>query len=192
MKRIVLALSVLALAAALAPRLAAQAAPAAKADRWLHVKVEDAKKGETVRVNVPLRVAEAILPAINVDVIKNGRIKMDEINTHGVDLRAVLEAVRTLDDGEFVTVESQQETIRVSKEGRFLLARIHERDAQGEQVPVKVPFALIDALLSGEKDELNIAAAIRALNELGDEVYVPVTSHDETVRVWVDSKKTME
>lgn len=192
MKRIVLALSVLALAAALAPRLAAQTAPAAKADRWLHVKVEDAKKGETVRVNVPLRLAEAILPAINVDVIKNGRLRMEEIQTHGIDLRAVLEAVRTLDDGEFVTVESQQETVRVSKEGRFLLARIHERDAQGEQVAVKIPLALLDALLSGEKDELNIAAALRALNELGDEVYVAVTSRDETVRVWVDSKKTME
>lgn len=192
MKRIVLALSVLALAAALVPRLAAQTAPAAKADRWLHVKVEDAKKGETVRVNVPLRVAEAILPAINVDVIKNGRLRMDEIHSRGVDLRAVLEAVRTLEDGEFVTVESQQETVRVSKEGRFLLARIHERDEQGEQVAVKIPLALLDALLSGEKDELNIAAAIRALNELGDEVYVAVTSRDETVRVWVDSKKTME
>jgi len=117
---------------------------------------------------------------------------MEEIHNHGVDLRAVLEAVRTLDDGEFVTVESQQETIRVSKEGRFLLARIHERGDQGEQVAVKVPLALIDALLSGEKDELNIAAAIRALNELGDEVYIAVTSPDETVRVWVDSKKAME
>ncbi|OFV84525.1 MAG: hypothetical protein A3B65_04590 [Acidobacteria bacterium RIFCSPHIGHO2_02_FULL_67_57] len=192
MKRIFPGLLILALAVALAPRLAAQTAPAAKADRWLHVKVEDAKKGETVRVNVPLRVAEAILPAINVDVIKNGRLRMEEIHTHGVDLRAVLEAVRTLEDGEFVTVESQEETVRVSKEGRFLLARIHERGDQGEQVAVKVPLALIDALLSGEKDELNIAAAIRALNELGDEVYIAVTSPHETVRVWVDSKKAME
>ncbi len=192
MRKIVPGLLILALAVALAPRLAARAAPAAKADRWLHVKVEDTKKGETVRVNVPLRVAEAILPALNIDAIKNGRIRMEEIHTHGVDLRAVLEAVRTLDDGEFVTIEDKEETVRVSKEGRFLLARIQERGDQGEQVAVKVPLALIDALLSGEKDELNITAAIRALNELGDEVYVAVTSADETVRIWVDSKKAME
>lgn len=192
MKKIVPGLLILALAVALAPRLAAQAAPAAKADRWLHVKVEDSKNGEKVRVNVPLRVAEAILPALNLDVIKNGRIRMEEIHTHGVDLRAVLEAVRTLDDGEFVTVESQEETVRVSKEGRFLLAHIQEGGDKGEQVAVKVPLALIDALLSGEKDELNITAAIRALNELGDEVYVAVTSRDETIRIWVDSKKSME
>ena len=192
MKKIVPGLLILALAVALAPRLAAQTAPAAKADRWLHVKVEDSKNGEKVRVNVPLRVAEAILPALNLDVIKNGRIRMEEIHTHGVDLRAVLEAVRTLDDGEFVTVESQEETVRVSKEGRFLLAHIQEGGDKGEQVAVKVPLALIDALLSGEKDELNITAAIRALNELGDEVYVAVTSRDETIRIWVDSKKSME
>src|SRR3990167_1623325 len=105
---------------------------------------------------------------------------MEEIHTHRVDLRAVLEAVRTLEDGEFVTVESQEETVRVSKEGRFLLARIHERGDQGEQVAVKVPLALIDALLSGEKDEIGRASAIRALNELGDEVYVAVTSPHET------------
>jgi len=184
-----LAVAVLAAAAAALASLPAQAAPA---DRWLHVKVEDSKSGEKVRVNIPLRVAEQVLPAIHVDVLQNGRIKVREIETHGVDLRALLEAVRGLDDGEFVTVESKDETVRVSKEGGYLIARMQEQTGSQDDITVKVPFALIDALLSGEPDELNILAAVRKLNELGDEVYVHVTSRDESVRVWVDSKKTME
>lgn len=193
MKKTLPGLVVLALALVLLARpVAAQTAPAQPADRWLHVKIEDAKQNESVRVNLPLRVAEAILPALNLDVIKNGRVKIEEVNAHGVDLRALLEAVRTLDDGEFVTVESEGDTVRVAKEGRHLIAHIREKGDAQEEVAVKVPFALIDALLSGEKDELNVAAAIRVLNQLGDDVYVNITSREESVRVWVDAKKTTD
>ena len=37
----------------------------ATTERYLHVKVDDASKGESVNVNVPLSMAQAILPTIN-------------------------------------------------------------------------------------------------------------------------------
>ncbi len=43
----------------------APAAMAGPTERYLHVKVEDASKGESVNVNVPLSMAEKILPTIN-------------------------------------------------------------------------------------------------------------------------------
>ena len=46
---------------------------------------------------------------------------------------------------------------------------------------------MLDALLSGEGDELNIEAAIRALVEQGEGELVTVSGDDETVRVWVDN-----
>jgi len=49
------------------PRQAStQSTTSVSKDRWLHVRVisSDAK-GETVRVNVPLELAEKVLPAIN-------------------------------------------------------------------------------------------------------------------------------
>lgn len=176
-----------------------QAAPAQQ-EKWLHVSVVSSDaKGETVRVNVPLSLAEKVLPAINKDKLQAGKIKVSEFKVEGVDIRAIFDAVKTTRDGEFVTVESKDETVRVAKEAGYLLVKVSEtkpvRDAkEGEQktrterVDVKVPMSVVEALLSGGKDELDLVAAIRALAVHGDAVLVTVEDHHNKVKVWVDSK----
>ena len=48
-------------------------APAASAEQWLHIRVEEGRDGdETVNVNVPLSVVEAMLPAISVNELHRG------------------------------------------------------------------------------------------------------------------------
>ena len=45
-------------------------------DRWLHVRVDNPEsKDEIVRVNVPLELAEKILPTIDKDKLHNGKVK---------------------------------------------------------------------------------------------------------------------
>src|SRR5260370_9007170 len=70
-----LVLSPLAALAQSAPASASssQSTVSASKDRWLHVRVisSDAK-GETVRVKVPLELAEKVLPAINKDRLPAG------------------------------------------------------------------------------------------------------------------------
>src|SRR5262249_36024306 len=76
-------------------------------DRWLHVRVVSTdNKGETVRVNVPLELAEKVLPAINKDRLHNGKVTIDRHDMEGVDCRALLDAIKNTKDGEFVTVQS--------------------------------------------------------------------------------------
>jgi hypothetical protein len=53
-------------------------------------------------------------------------------------------------------------------------------------------MTVVEALLSGGKDELDILAAIRALARHGDTELVSVQDRKTTVRVWVDSKNTSE
>ncbi len=53
-------------------------------------------------------------------------------------------------------------------------------------VDVKVPQAVVEALLSGEGDEIDLAAAIRALAARGEGELVTVDNKDAKVRVWVD------
>ena len=70
-------------------------ARAADPARWLHVRVLESKDGETVRVNLPLKMIEAALPTLRnvvVDHCELGSGHLDE-----VDLHALLTAVR---DGE--------------------------------------------------------------------------------------------
>lgn len=166
---------------------------AAPADRWLHVQVDETgKNGERVRVNLPLELAEKVLPAIHTGKLRDGKVKVSEAKIDEVDLRALLDAVRTTKDNEFVTVESNHENVRVAKAGGHLLIKVREGKDKANTVDVSIPFPVIEALLSGGKDELDILAAVRALSAVGDTVLVTVKDESSNVRIWVDSKNTME
>jgi hypothetical protein len=159
-------------------------------DRWLHVRVSNPdSKEETVRVNVPLELAEKVLPTINKDRMHNGRVRIEDIDCHGVDLRALADAVRTSKDGEFVTVQNKDSDVRVSKQNGTLFVHVTQKNhPKHSQVEVKVPMRVVDALFSGGKDELDLVAALHALSSQGDTELVSVKDEENTVRIWLDSK----
>src|SRR5262249_21186343 len=79
--------------------MAASAQSSSSTDRWLHARVVSTdNRGETVRVNVPLDMAEKILPAINKDRLHNGKVRFSDMDCDGVDMKAILDAVRTAKD----------------------------------------------------------------------------------------------
>jgi len=186
-----------------APSLAAQTpsgtgasaqATASSHDRWLHVRVTNPNSNdESVRVNVPLELAEKILPTINQHRLHSGKVSFDEADCHGVDVRALLEAVRTSKDGEFVTVQNKDSDVRVAKQNGYLFVHVFEKNhPKRSQVEVKVPLKVVDALLSGGKDELDLVAGLRALSAQGDTELVSVKDEENTVRVWLDSKNVSD
>ncbi len=184
----------MALAISVPATAAAQAAQTTQPERWLHVRVESVDgKGELVRVNMPLSLAEKLLPAVRNERLRDGKITINESTMKGVDLRAVLEAVRTTRDGEFVTVQSNDGDVRVAKKEGYLYvnARENKKD-KNTRVEVKVPMTVVDALLSSGTNELELVAAVRALSKHGDSELVMVKDNKNTVRVWLDSKNTSE
>ena len=180
----------------------ASASATSTSERWLHVRVINTDaKGETVRVNVPLELAEKVLPAINKDRLHAGKIRIDEDRLNDVDLRTILDAIRSTKDGEFVTVQKDDCDVRVAKTSNYLLVHvvdkgIHNKSEKGEaknsKVEIKVPMKVIDALLSAGKDELDLVAALHALSAQGDTELVSVKDHENTVRVWLDSKNVTD
>ena len=172
-------------------------------DRWLHVRVISTdNKGETVRVNVPLDLAEKVLPAINKDRLHNGKVKIDHCDLQDVDVRALLDALKSSKDGEYVTVQSNENDVRVAKQGGYMLVHVTEKShgkdskenkgAEKSRVEVKVPMKVVEALFSGGKDELDVLAALRALSAHGDTELVSVKDEENTVRVWLDSKSSSD
>jgi len=172
----------------------AQTATASSHDRWLHVRVTNpASNEESVRVNVPLELAEKVLPTINQQRLHSGKVKIDDIDCHGVDLRALAEAVRSSKDGEFVTVQNKDSDVRVAKQNGHLLVHVYEKNhPKHSEVEVKVPMKVVDALFSAGKDELDLVAALHALASQGDTELVSVKDAENTVRVWLDSKNITE
>jgi hypothetical protein len=163
-------------------------------DRWLHVRVTNpGRNEESVRVNVPLELAEKVLPTINKDRLHSGRVRFDDIDCHGVDLRALLDAVRTSKDGEFVTVQNKDSDVRVAKRNGTLFVHVFEKNRpKKSEVEVKVPMRVVDALLSAGKDELDLVAGLHALSAQGDTELVSVKDEENTVRVWLDSKNVSD
>ena len=192
MKKMLVIGGVLAMAAAMA-----MAAPAKKgtasstADKWLHVRVQDGsgESMETVHVNVPLSLAEAVVPAIKVDRLHDGKVRLEDgdLKFEEVDFRQILQALRDTKDGNFVTIEGN-DNVRVAKQGGHLIVKVQEGRGSGSKVDAKLPMAVVEALFTGEKNELNLLAAIRALGEHSDGVLVTVDDKDSKVRIWIDSQ----
>jgi hypothetical protein len=186
-------------------------ASSGKPEQWIHVRVESKEDhSETVRVNVPVEMATKVLPAINKNNLHDGKVRIDSMHTNDVDLRMILDAVRGSRDGEYVTVQSNDNDVRVAKSAGYLYIHVTDKSdgkkatakdgktgAKGSsgnesKVEIKVPMKVVDALLSAGKDELDIVAALKALSLHGDTELVTVKDKENTVRVWVDSKNVAE
>ena len=194
-------------ACSLLPTLAV-AQSSSNPDQWIHVRVENREdKSETVRVNVPVDMAVKVLPAIKNKNLCDGKVHIDSGHIDDVDLHTMLDAVRTAKDGEYVTVESKDDNVRVAKSSGYLYIHVTEKKPSEKtakatsdkdsaknaalkksKVEVKIPMKVVDALLSAGKDQLDVVAALRALSANGDMELVSVKDNDSTVRVWIDSK----
>jgi len=188
--RILAGVAALALLGLSALTLAAQNA-ATSGERWLHVSVvKQDPKGERVRVNLPMSIAESVLTSVKHERLDHGIIKIDEVKMDQVDIRKLYASLKSAKDGEYVTVESDSCDVRVAKESGFLIVKAHDRRRKDAQVFVRMPLEVVDALFSGKPDELNIVAALHVLAGRGDTELVSVKDSENTVHVWVDAKNT--
>lgn len=167
-------------------------APASAADRWLHVSIVDGEKhAARVRVNLPLEMVEKIVPLIEAEGLRGGKLRLDSHDLEGIDLRAIWQSVRETEDAEFVTVESGDETVRVARVGKYLVANVEgagddDRSGRRGTVDVKIPIVVLDALFSSGGEELDLAAAIRALGDHPEGDLVRIEDGSSRVRVWID------
>jgi len=166
---------------------------AAPPEEYLHVNVQDPTNDGNVNVNVPLSMAEKILPAINNHDLHDGKVSIHSAELNGLDVPALLDAVRTAPDNEFVTVKDKDSDVRVAKSNGNIIVHVIDKQNKQQTVDVTVPLKVVDALFSTTKnDELDIAAALRALNDAGDVLLVTVQDSSEKVRVWVDSRNSQD
>ena len=183
------ALAVLALAFVAPFQAAAQSG-----SPWLHIQVVESgdDSDETVHVNVPLSLARVAVQLAPKKVTEKLSAKLEENEVSLDDIRALWTEVKRTGDAEFVTVESESESVRVARAGDSIRVYVEDRgkdegDEAGEKVEVQIPIAVVDALLSGEGDELNLDAAVERLSEERGQI-VQVQDGESRVRVWIDER----
>ena len=150
---------------------------------------DDGEGGDfNVNINVPLSAVEPLLGLVPHRILSDGRLTVA-----GRDMPIDMGAVRGLwrviadsGDAEFITVDSEDATVRVSRAGEWMLVKVEECDEDGgETVDIRFPVAVLDALFSGDGDTLDIGAAVERLADLRGDI-VHVRGDDLQVRVWID------
>jgi WD40 repeat protein len=173
--------------------LMATAAFGAPTEKYLHVRVTSTSDKEVVSVNVPLSLAEKVVPAINHGKLSQGKVTIDEGDMKDVDVRAILEAVKNSPDGEYVTIQGKDQDVRVAKSKGNLVVHVtdkssgKDKEKGGSKVDVIIPMSVVNALMPSDKHEIDLVAAIHALSNSGEKLMVTVHDSDDDVKVWVDA-----
>jgi hypothetical protein len=181
---------------------------------WLHVRVEETLKPSKVTVNLPLAVVEAALQAAPELIEKHAKMHMgSEDGMKLADLRRVWKQLAAAGDADFVTVDSDQEDVKIRRKGDLVQILVSEkpgvaaaakvtaekapkaeaappakRHGHGE-VRVELPVSVVDALLAGEGEQFNVQAAVAELQKRRGDI-VRVNDQDSHVRIWIDDQNT--
>ena len=157
----------------------------AQSSHWLHVKVEtEGAKAEQVKVNVPLKLVETVIPMLENQELTKGKIPLDKIPLTVPQMREIWQTLKSEGDFELASVKDGDMDLKIFKEGEYLYIRTAEE--ADEEISVTIPGTVVDALLSGEDDELDLMAAAKALTQSDEGELVSIRDGDETVRIWID------
>lgn len=160
----------------------------AATDRWLHVRaVECSGSGTRVSINVPLSVVTALAPMIEDKAGDRIRLRINDRDLTGAELRELVAELRNGPDGRVLTVSKRgRESTTIEKAGATFVVRTVERD--GDTTRVTFNGAVLAALTATQHgDELDVAAAVRALASVGSGDLVLVDDGNDTVRIWIDA-----
>jgi len=153
---------------------------------WLHINVHEGTGGR-VNVNLPISVVEKAAALIPDDARHSGRLRLDHHDMSAAELRDLWRAVKDGPDATYVTVDERDGKVRVAKSGGYLLIRADDPAPRRSQVDVRMPVAVVEALLAGSGDDLDVGAAVAALARQGEGELVTVNDDKDTVRIWVDA-----
>ena len=157
---------------------------------WIHVEVDEVGEDDThVKVNFPLSVIEIAAEAAPEKILSHGRLDLDHLDKdiEVEDVRRMWAELRDAGDGELVSVESDDETVEIRRDGDQVVVEVNEGEG-GDKVRIHIPVTVVGALLSGEGDELDVRAAIEELKKSKRGEVVMVDDGETKVRIWIDER----
>lgn len=173
-------------AALLAPAALAGGNDASGRGPFIHVEVrESGGDEESVKINLPLSVALVALEAMQDEVDAQTRFGIGHADLEVSDLRRMWKGMRAAGDTEFVTVREGSETVRIDRRGDTVFVQVDDRDAK-DAVRIQLPVAVLDALLAGEGETLDLQGAVEALGKAGAGEILRIEDAGDFVRVWID------
>lgn len=155
---------------------------------WVHVRVDEAD-GSEVNLNLPIGLVDVALKARGDEIFGGEDLRIGPDGDYSVrELRAIWKELRGAGDAEFVRVRDGDERVRIFREGDRV--HVHVDEGESERVRIEMPARVVDALLSAQGEELDVAAAARELGRGGEGEVVSIDDDGTRVRIWVDDSST--
>ena len=159
------------------------------AEPWIHLDI-DREGDDHVTLNLPLAAIEAAIALAPNSIVENGQLQLGQEHQVPVAaIRAMWQELRSVGDVEFATIKHEGNDVRIAREGDTILVRVSGEDDDDEDVRVEVPVPVVDALLSGDGEMLNVRAAIQQLSTMRGEM-VRVIEANNNIRIWIDETPT--
>jgi hypothetical protein len=155
---------------------------------WVHIRVQESD-GAQASIDLPVGLVEAAMSIMEREAGERagGDLNVeigDDVQVE--DLRRMWNELRDAGDAQFFRAQKEGEQVRVYREGDRVF---FQTDGEEKTVRVQVPVAVVDVLLEGEGDSLNLVGAMRELARSGSEDVIEIREGQKTVRAWVDSQQ---
>lgn len=153
------------------------------ADRWLHMRVDDAD-GTRVSINLPFSIVEKAAPLIPVDAMRHPHMRC---NGESIDSAAFRNAVRQTATTGTASYDEDGHHVVITRANGSISILANDIDG-GDTVRVRLPASIVDPLVSGRGEEIDLRAAVIALVQQGAGDLMVADTDDTTVHVWIDEK----
>lgn len=155
--------------------------------RWVNVHVNDNTDGTNVEVHLPLNLVLSVLKSVDVENFHRGHVDLDIDDVDmDIDWPELLAAVKDAPDGQFVTVDSPDTKVSVSKQGGTLLINVDEAEGDNAKVKVTLPMQFMDAIFINEESQIDVAGLLESLDHFPNGDIVTVESNEANVRIWIE------
>jgi len=158
---------------------------------WIHVEITG-DNDANMNLNLPLAAIEAAIALAPEAIVRDGQLQLgSEQEVPVAAIRGMWQELRDVGDAEFATIQAEGKDVRIAREGDTIHVNVSDRDDDDneEEVRVEIPVPVVDALLSGTGDTLNVRAAVQQLSTLRGEM-VRVIEANNNIRIWIDESPT--
>lgn len=179
----------LALAALMTAAAGIQAAGAAQDDEsdiiWMRVEItKEGNENPAVKVNLPLSLIEVVVDSID----KREFMAQIEKEHPKLNIPKLWRSIRRMDGEDFLTVETENEHIRVWKDQDLFRISVREEKADQANIQVKIPLAIMDYLFESRDGSFSFQDLVGELRGHLPLTLVTVDKDDERIRIWLEER----
>lgn len=159
---------------------------AIRGPRFLRMQVTDLRQAShpvRISMSVPYGFVSGALRFASLGKVRRELDLHFDESVEAAEFRTIVQELKEKPDGTDVVRSHGDEEIRLRKDGEQLTMTVAKRD--GEKVVLKVPWRLVDALATAERD-LDVTGLVAQLREARRGDLLEVEAPDAHVKIWVE------